>query len=232
MKKYLSISIASILAFSAPGIATAQMFTVQATANIFSAGLTTPVAPGGGGAGILPVSISLSPSQSTFQFSASGSVTENTLFGVYHGPDGRPNSGCETYAYGGISGFITDQVAPLAGVFLTDAVPGGTAPPTLDFRSTGLGLNFTTLAPAIAQVFFIGDGRTTGGITQTFYAPAGATRLFLGIPDAVNGQSYPGGYGDNAGSFSVTVTAVPEPAFAAVGTMGAVLFFALRRRVS
>jgi hypothetical protein len=232
MKNCLSISIACILAFSAPGVATAQTFTVQGTANIFSAGLTTPVAPGGSGAGILPVLITLSPSQSVFQFSASGSVTENNLYGFYHGPDGRPLNGCETYAYGGISGFITDQVAPLAGIFLTDAVPGSTPPPTLDFRSTGLGLNFTTLAPAIGQVFFIGNGQTSGGIIQTFYAPAGATRLFLGIPDAVNAQSYPGGYGDNAGSFSVTVTAVPEPAFAALGTMGAALYFVFRRRVS
>ncbi len=232
MKKYLSISIASVLAFSAPGIATAQMFTVQATANIFSAGLTTPVAPGGSGAGILPVSISLSPGQNTFQFSAAGSVTENTLSGVYHGPDGRPNIGNNVYAYGGLSGFITDQVAPLAGVFLTDAAPGGTPPSTLDFSSAGLGLDFTTLAPALGQVFFIGDGQTSGGTIQTFYAPAGATRLFLGVPDSVNGESYPGGYDDNSGSFSVAVTAVPEPAFAALGAMGAALFFGLRRRVS
>ena len=150
----------------------------------------------------------------------------------YHGPDGRPGVGNIVYAYGGLSGFITDQVAPLAGIFLTDAAPGGTPPPTLDFSSGGLGLDFTTLAPAIGQVFFIGDGQTSGGTIQTFYAPAGATRLFLGVPDSVNGESLPGGYDDNAGSFNVTVTTVPEPAIPALSLMGAALFFALRRRLS
>jgi hypothetical protein len=231
MKNYLFISIASILAFSTASIATAQTYTVQGTANIFSAGLSTPVAPGGGGAGILPVSISLSPSQTVFQFSASGSVTDNRFNpSFYHGPDGRPLYSCTAYAYGGISGFMSDQIASLTGIFLSDAAPGGTAPPTLDFRSTGLGMDFTTLAPAIGQVFFIGNGQTSGGITQTFTAPAGATRLFLGIPDAPDGLGYPGGYADNAGSFSVSVTIVPEPTFASLGAAGAALLYALRRR--
>ena len=214
MKTHLSISIATILALSAPGMAKAQIYlasdTVPATANVFSAGLTAPVDPSGGGAGTLPISIAVSPGQSGFQFSASGSITENDLYGYYHGPDGRPNNGEEVYAYGGVSGLILDQNTPLAGVFLTDAAPSGSAPPTLDFSSQGLGMDFLTLAPAIGQVFFIGDGQTSGGVTQTFFAPSGATRLFLGIPDTVNGLGYPGGYGDNAGSFSVSVVAVPE----------------------
>jgi hypothetical protein len=231
MKKHLSISIATILALSAPGIATAQVFTVPATDDIFSAGLTTPVDPGGGGAGTLPVSIAVSLGQSAFQFSASGSVNENDNYGYWHGPDGRPNNGMQVYAYGGISGIILDQNTPLAGVFLTDAAPGGTAPPTLDFSSQGLGMDFLTLAPAIAQVFFIGDGQTSGGVTQTFFVPAGATRLFLGIPDVVNGLGYPGGYDDNAGSFSVNVMSIPEPSIVALGGIGVVSLVALRRCV-
>ena len=213
------------------GQLTAQVYTVPATANVFSAGLLTPVDPSGGGAGTLPVSIAVSPGQTAFQFSASGSITENNLYGYYHGPDGRPDNGEEVYAYGGISGLILDQNTPLAGVFLSDAAPGGTAPPTLDFSSQGMGMDFLTLAPAIAQVFFIGDGQTSGGTTQTFFVPEGATRLFLGIPDVVNGLGYPGGYGDNSGSFSVTVTSVPEPAIPALGAMGAALFITRRRRV-
>ena len=231
MKNYLSISIAAILALGSSGITNAQTFTIQGNANIFSAGLSSAVAPGGGGAGILPVSLSLSSGQSVFQFSASGSVTEN-IPGPYHGPDGDPGVGNTVYAYGGLSGFLTDQVTPLVGVFLTDAAPGGTSPATLDFTSGGLGMNFTSLAPAIGQVFFIGDGQTSGGTIQTFYAPTGATRLFLGVADSVLGASLPGGYGDNAGSYTVTVTAVPEPVIPALGLMGATLFYMLRRRIS
>ena len=218
-----------ILALSA-GRATALLYTVPATANIFSAGLSTPIEPSGGGAGTLPVSIAVTPGQNAFQFSASGSITENNLFGVYHGPDGRSGGfGEQVYAYGGISGITLDQNTPLAGVFLTDFAPGATAPPSLDFSSGGLGMDFLTLTPVIGQVFFIGDGQTSGSVTQTFITPSGATRLFLGIPDTVGGLGYPGGYGDNAGSFNVTVTPVPEPGIAVLSAALAALFLARRR---
>lgn len=123
-----------------------------------------------------------------------------------------------------------DQNTPLAGVFLTDSAPGGTAPPTLDFSSAGLGMDFLTLAPAIGQVFFIGDGQTSGSVTQTFITPSGATRLYLGIPDTVNGLGYPGGYGDNAGSFNVVVTPVPEPATAVLSAALLALFLVRRKQ--
>jgi len=213
-------------------LANAATYTVPSTDNIFSAGLAAPVGPAGGGAGTLPLSLAISPGQSAFQFSASGSITENNLYGVYHGPDGRPGFGEQVYAYGGVSGFITDQNTPLVGVFLSNAAPGGTPPATLDFSSQGLGLDFSALAPTIGQVFFIGDGQTSGAVTQTFFVPAGATRLFLGIPDTVNGLGYPGGYADNDGSFTVTVTPVPEPAIPALGAIGTALALVFNRRIS
>ena len=218
LTKTLIVAMAWLLAHQAQA-----QYLVPSTANIFSAGLGSPVDPSGGGAGTLPIGISLSPGQGAFQFSATGSITENNLYNVYHGPDGRPGFAEQVYAYGGVSGFITDQNTPLVGIFLSNTAPGGTPPPTLDFSSAGLGLNFTSLAPALDQVFFIGDGQTSGGVTQTFYAPAGATRLFLGIPDTVNSLGYPGGYADNAGSFSVTVTPVPEPALFTLSAMSAIL---------
>jgi len=82
----------------------------------------------------------------------------------------------------GISGYIGPQ-GPLVGVFLSNAVPSSGAPAALDFSSGGFGTDFATLSPLLGQVFYIGDGKTSGGIFQTFTAPAGATRLFLGIPD-------------------------------------------------
>jgi hypothetical protein len=202
------------------------LYSVPATANIYSAGLTTPVDPGGGGAGTLPILVPVSTGQSAFQFSASGSITENNWGGsggVYHGPDGGPISGGTVYAYGGLSGFVTDWCVPLAGVFLSGSAPQDPAPPMLDFRSQGLGLDFLTLSPLIGQVFFIGDGQTGSGIIQTFYAPTGATRLFLGCPDSVYGDGYPGAYADNDGWLSVAVLAVPEPGAGALGVTALLL---------
>src|SRR5262249_44126196 len=60
------------------------------------------------------------------------------------------------------------------------------APATLDFSSTNNvpgGVDYTTLAPALKQVFFIGDGQTSGGQKQRVIVPAGATRLYLGTMD-------------------------------------------------
>jgi MYXO-CTERM domain-containing protein len=210
-----------------------QIYTVPATANIYSAGLSSPVAPAGSGAGTLPIYVPVSVGQTTFQFSASGSITENNWGGgggVYHGPDGGIISGVTVYAYGGLSGFRSDLTLPLAGVFLSDAAPQDPAPPFMDFSSQGLGLDFLTLAPLIGQVFFIGDGQTSGGVTQTFNVPAGATRLYLGCPDSPFGNDLPGAYDDNSGTLNVSVVAVPEPATGALGAIGLALSVMLRRQ--
>jgi len=109
------------------------------------------------------------------------------------------------------------------GVFLDDVSPqGGLPPPALDFSPGGLGTDFTALAPALGQVFFIGDGLATGGAAQTITAPAGATRLFLGIADAFDFDGAPGAYDDNIGAFLVDVTrAAPPTAYAVSFTPGA-----------
>lgn len=215
--------LAVLLSLSSANAVVAPVYTVSATDNINSAGFPAPIDPGGSGAGALPVGISVMPGQTAFQFSAAGSITEYIYGGVYHGPDGRPGIGCTVLAYGGLSGFLTDQTVPLAGVFLTEAAPQDPAPPTLDFTAAGLGQDFTTLSPLIGQVFFIGDGRTTGNITQTFNVPAGATRLFLGCPDSPFGYGLPGAFDDNAGTLSVSVMAVPEPSVGMLGFSAAVL---------
>ncbi len=211
--------------------ASADIFNVPATANIFSAGLSTPVAPGGGGAGILPVQITLNPGLGTFQFQVSGNVSPNDgQFSL--GGDGTPDMPSNINPYGGISGFLCDQGFPLVGVFLTAATPQAPPPPTLNFTSAGLGIGFLSLSPQIGQIFFIGDGLTgTGsGQTQIFYAPAGATRLYLGFADAVWEQGDPGQYSDNVGSLNANVTVVPEPTSVALILAGSALLVAIRCR--
>ena len=129
-----------------------------------------------------------------------------------NGPDGNPSTPYGILSYNGIAGFQADRIAPLLGVFVGSAEPTDPAPSQLNFVGN---TSFLSLAPALDQIFFIGDGLTgTGsGVMQQFLVPTGATRLFLGIGDAPSSGDLPGAYGDNTGSFQVSVqlTSVPEP---------------------
>lgn len=121
------------------------------------------------------------------------------------GPDGDRESESNLSSLGGISGYKGPR-GSLVGVFLNDSIPDKKrAPATLDFTSNGLGANFTSLSPALRQVFFIGDGFTDDGKGQRFKAPKGATRLVLGIPDGFVFQGPPGAYEDNNGGYMVLV---------------------------
>jgi len=153
------------------------------------------------------------------------------------GPNGAGASGSNLTSFGGISSFMGPP-GPLVGVFLSDAVPNGGAPSGLDFSPAGLGIDFPSLSPQLGQVFYVGDGKAAGGDFQTFIAPAGATRLFLGIPDGFGFVGEPGAYDDNDGSYRIKigvnqVPAIPEPETYALMLAGLMLLrFASRRRHS
>jgi hypothetical protein len=119
------------------------------------------------------------------------------------GPDGA--TGIFSHFTGAENG-ISDINAPidsLLGVFLGPDQPNLISPPTLlDFSSAGA-RDYTNLSPELQQVFFMGDGLTSGSIAQMIVAPAGATRLYLGTMDGYS-------WNNNTGSFGVTVSAVPE----------------------
>ena len=134
---------------------------------------------------------------------AVGGVSFFNGFGApLFGPGGNGLSGSSLTSLDGISGYLGPQ-GPLAGVFLDDSIPSsGPAPATLDFTLSGLGIDFLSLAPALRQVFYIGDGVTSGNVFQQFIAPAGATRLFLGIPDGFGFGGAPGAYDDKIGRAS------------------------------
>jgi hypothetical protein len=188
-------------------------FIVAGDSNIFGAGLATPPAPAGGGAGELPPSISVAGGSGSYlTFSVSGLVTYNGG-GNYWGGDGVAGNLTNLDSVGVISGIEMAAQFPLVGVFLDSQAPAATAPPALDFTST----SFTAISPGLNQVFYIGDGLTGTGVgsQQLFYIPQGATDLYLGFADGNNFVGLPGTYSDDFGSLDVTYTVTataPAPA--------------------
>lgn len=148
-------------------------------------------------------------------FSASGGVSVDPRLNLYPltGPVGWISD--PTAHANGTENDIANVTVPLEaliGVFLGPTQPNlNPAPNALDFFTT-TSLNYLSLSPALQQPFYIGDGQTASGIEQQVVVPAGATRLYLGMMD-------PGGYNNDVGSFSVNVSAVPEPNMAGVAAI-------------
>ncbi len=134
-----------------------------------------------------------------FTFSATGLVHLGD--NQFDPPDGKASYQNLHYSSNGIGGYLGPANA-LLGVFLTDAAPNATpAPAHSDLYTAAGGFDYLTNSPGLKQVFFIGDGKTSTGVTQKVIAPAGATRLFLATLDGF-------GWFNNVGSFTVTVNAV------------------------
>lgn len=158
---------------------------------------------------VLVTGLNLS-SAGTVTFTVSGAVSNGPCCSA-NGPDGGTFLSHDTGAENGISNIVA-PVNALLGVFLNANQPDTSAAPgRLDFSLLGTG--FSSLAPELKQVFFIGDGLTgTGsGSVQQFTIPTGATRLFLGTMDGFE-------WNNNTGSFDITVNQlnlraaqVPEP---------------------
>lgn len=182
-------------------IAPAQIVQVPATANPWLAGMSDgstarrgDIAPDES-----PVAVTNTPIEghAVYVFSASGSVNHGATLPFFP-PDGENL----TTHYLGAENGIADITAPftsLIGVFLGPDQPDETpAPQPLDFR-TAAGRNYLELAPALKQPFFIGCGSTGSGAAKQVIAPAGATRLLLGVMD----EYY---WADNQGCFAVQIT--------------------------
>jgi hypothetical protein len=154
----------------------------------------------------------IAPAQSPVLYPGAVSGGQVLLFSVQGsvnnapGPSGlTPDGGSFTPHATGAENGIANLTAPinsLIGVFLDAAQPDGSpAPGGLDFSL--IGLDFLTLAPALKQPFFIGDGLASGLTPQEFTAPSGATRLFLGTMDGF-------GWFNNFGAFEVDVRIRPQ----------------------
>ena len=182
---------------------------IPATANLYGAGHATAPAPGGSGAGVLPLEVSLPPGKG--RVLTVGGTSGTILYGTSlppNGPDGCSTACTGTHSfssYGGIAGLtITDRGRFLTAVFLDGTEPKDPAPAALVIPTAA----FISLTPGLRQTFYVGDGLTgTGsGAPQQFKIPDAATRLFLGFLDASKAGSPPCCYGDNSGSLKATLT--------------------------
>jgi hypothetical protein len=162
---------------------TSTPVTVSAQANIYGAGHATPPAPGGSGAGVLPVLVSLpgGPGRVVAVSSVSGTID----FGACCAPndaDGIASAGnAPGNDWDGIAGVTISRGRFLAAVFLDHTEPADPPPGQLAISDIGFG----EIHAGLRQTFFVGDGldrkqdRMLGGGLPACAAiePAGAGPL-------------------------------------------------------
>ena len=161
----------------------------------------------------MPAGVAANPGD-VLSFTVTGGTNNGNDINNLVGADGVQGNDISQASLNGISGVTAVPVSALVGVFLAAGTPSATDPypDILDFSDTAK--DYTTLAPALRQVFFIGDGRTSGGAVQHVTVPAGASLLWLGTMDGF-------GWYNNVGSLSVTVnkgtSTPPSLSFSATG---------------
>ncbi|MBC7519625.1 MAG: hypothetical protein H7268_00810 [Sandarakinorhabdus sp.] len=166
---------------------------VAGSASIWLAGQPAAATVSGYfGSDIAPVNapVALTVTAAVLNFFATGSTSvDGSCFAGSAGGCYADQSGFSPSPWGGL---YNGPASALVGIFLDTTTPtlgtvGGYQGPT----SFGAGPDYQlaanvgagTFAPALGQVFYIGDGNS-----KYFAAPTGATRLYLGIADAIGAK--------------------------------------------
>lgn len=207
-------------------LASADIVSVDAKAAIFDAGRDTPNLDG-----VLPPMLAVPDGAVSFNVPEVTGLVRAHRFLTWAGPDGNTETlnDTEIDSFQGISGITHPATLTLIGVFLTDDLPEESATPdSLNFYD--LGSSFASLAPALGQSFFIGDGWGDGEVLQEFIVPDGATRLYFGFADGSYFTGTPGAYEDNEGAFVADVIFNVVPAPGSVALLGLGGLVAARRR--
>jgi hypothetical protein len=204
----LALVAAAVLSYAGPAGAAGKSIAVPGSSDVYLASMTSvPHYPGG--AGTLPVHVKVAPGVAVTFASVKGQVGCDGFVG--NGPDGHCTETVSNItAKNNLSGYKdTSSTMVLVGVFTNGKKPVAPAPPTLTFGDSGArnySHSFTSLAPKLDQVFFIGDGltKTGSGTHQKFVPPANAAVLFLGFADSYGFNGPPSYYGDDVGKFTAT----------------------------
>ena len=219
----LSLAALGLTALPAAAVPGTASLTVPGTSDLWLAGAPngTPASFDDSAPGQSPVLVSGLPlaAGDSLTFTVGGSVS-NVPFGSGPPPDGV-NGGILSHAAGAENG-ISDATMPInafAAVFLGPSRPGAPVPSGLNF-STAASQDFSSLSPGLQQVFFIGDGLTSGHVPQTFIVPTGATRLFLGSMDGYE-------WSNNSGQFDVKIQEAPVPEASTTVSFGLLLALGL-----
>lgn len=183
----------------APALGVTVAALIDARADVFSSGAA--VADGERG-GVLPTRVTLPAGAARVVIShGSGRVG----CGTGEEPTSPAGGACagghtDIESAGSISGIVdATRTQFLVGVFV--GTPLGAAPARLDVAPGQAG-EAQSLAPALGQTFYVGDG---GG--RAFAVPAGSVALYLGVADAWGFQGPPSYYADNTGGFRVELRA-------------------------
>jgi hypothetical protein len=159
----------------------------------------------------------------TVELNTNIAVSPGTIFS-FPGPVDRPVGDLSQIIrhLTGAENGLSDMIAPvnsLVGVFLGPDQPDQSPPPdALDFSTAG-SRDYASLAPALKQVFYIGDGLTSTGDRHQVTVPAGATRLYLGTMDGFEWKNDSGAFSVQIGvngtpldhSFPVLVPGISDP---------------------
>lgn len=130
---------------------------------------------------------------------ANGGPAGLSSYAVHHGQNYN-----QSIDFSGPENGIADAIMPesaVMGLFLDDNAPNTTAAPSsvVDWTNPAVSNQDTYTNLELKAPFMIGDGTTSGGVTQRFLVPPGATRFYIAIWDGI-------AYYNNTGSFSATVT--------------------------